>query len=247
MFKRKLISCIITTLTLLSTISVQAAPLSEGYSYPIKLCSFPSAAQTSIKNMGYDLHPYTYVNSYYVRRTMNNDSIFYISTHGLVIKYTDGTSTYGGAVAQYNSWGVKTGSVSADIDYDDDTNYSLAGAWGSDSTALKSIKLAYWSACYSARTSSYYGNLIDKSSQLGALCAFGFYPSISTSQSSYFDTKFFAYAAQGTSIYQSAIAAVQATRDKYSGDAGGTDQWRASYRSGIPNYDIRLTPASYGY
>lgn len=53
--------------------------------------------------------------------------------------------------------------------------YSLGAWFGSNSTSFSKMRLAYFLSRKSAKTSPYTGNILNKSRQLGASSAVGFY------------------------------------------------------------------------
>lgn len=243
MFNRHKIVKISIMSIVISLLSYNTAFASTGisreYCYTTNGLSYDQQINDFLVGDGYDEINYTNDSSASdIRSNMPNSDVFYISTHGMEIHYTDdNTYTYGGAVACFDSSGNKQSTLSADP-VDDETNYSLSGVWGDSGSSLSNIKLAYYSACYSAQTSSYYGNLIDRTISLGAQSALGFINSIGIDQSKYFDDRFFYYALDdGYDVTTSAYDAYLDSVSAYGQDnLSGIDSWDVENYSTNPVY-----------
>lgn len=163
--------CIIISLLICNTVFASTG-ISREYFYTTNGLSYDQQINDLLVGDGYDAMNYTNDSSASdIRSNMSSSDVFYISTHGLVVQYQDGSYTYGGAVECFNSSGSGISTLSADS-RSDSNNYSLEGLWGDAGSQLSNIKLAYYSACYSAQTSSYFGNLIDRTVSLGAKSIF---------------------------------------------------------------------------
>lgn len=164
-----------------------------------------ASIQTSLNNMGYTANRYADTHAYYVRRTMDQDKVFAIVTHGApgYVVCGDGTTMSAKAVP------------------DNDDNYSLAAWFGADK--LEGMLFAYYGACDSADTSSTYGNLLTYTTDtLGAQCALGFEESVYDSHATYYEAKLFSYLEKGYSVNLSNILARSATYNNY-GSYGEVD------------------------
>lgn len=162
--------------------------------------------KSSLNSLGYTTNRYVNVHAYYVRRTMNEDKVFAIVSHGAPgrVVCKDGSTT-----------------MSASAVNSDNNNYSLA-AWF-NSGALSGMKFAYYGACQTARTSATYGNLLTYTTgTLGASCALGFYDSVSSAKATYYEGKLFQYLASGYTVARANNMAHVATYNAY-GSYGAVD------------------------
>lgn len=235
MRKRVSIMLIILLALIFSTSSYAfaAGPLAEIYSYPGQVSTDVYKIGDLVGGLGYYSRPYNNVSAYYVRRTMNTDGIFFIASHGGP-----------GKVYAYDSNGNRT-SISGNSVSSDNSNYSLQALFGTNSSALKSIRLAYFSACEAARTDSVYGNIQSKTTSLGALCTIAFYNNIGDAEAKYFEQLFFIYTDKGYDVMTAANIALQDIRSMYQTDAG-LGSIVISFRSGASS-TVYLKPAAYGY
>lgn len=215
-------------------------PLDEAYYYTDVDDSYESTTQiqNSLSSVGYDAHTYGNVsNAYYVRNTMCNDAMFYIDTHGY-----DG----GGRIACFDSNNNQITQLSAN-QIDVSSNYSLGGIY-SGSTALSSIRLAYYSACQTGRTNSSWGNLPKKTTSLGALVSIGFYNDILTDQSIVFDEQFYTNLENGQIVSTALSNALYTVSHEFGGNTGSVDSYIIYHRGGSQVYyeSTKITPANYG-
>lgn len=241
--RKKLILIFVVFLITISSnvVFAAAAPLSE--SYWILDEAHRSNIVSDISTMGYDGHTYMGTNAYYVRRTMNLDALFFVSAHGLELVDSFGNFIdAGGAIA----CGGNT-YLSANAVVGNDSFYSLQAHFNNTTTALSSIRFAYYSACYSAKTGPW-GNLCQKTTQLGALSALGYTTEVGISQCDYFDGLIYGYLAQGYSVQDSANKALARVSLDYNGDTAGLENKLFYYRGGTTSSPgpIYLKPASYG-
>jgi hypothetical protein len=217
MNKRKLliIVCMILSFSFTGIIANAASGLSEIY-WMTSTSSGGSGVgpggsasiQTSLSGMGYNASRYQDTHAYYVRRTMNNDIVFAIVSHGAPGRVVGDQHT----------------TMSANAVASDNANYSLAAYFGSDD--FNSMKFAYYGACQTARTDATYGNLLSyTTSTLGAASALGFYNSVYDSQATYFEQQLFINLRNGSTVSSSANAAKSATYSKY-GSYGEVDTYR---------------------
>ncbi|MBA7484647.1 hypothetical protein ES707_20177 [subsurface metagenome] len=203
---------------------VYASPLSEIYWMSASGAGVgpggTAAIQTYLNNVGYNAKRYQDTSAYYVRRTMNNDVVFAIVTHGNPGRvYCNGGTT-----------------VSANIVLNDDDNYSLEARFGSGD--FNGMKFAYYGACYTARTDSTYGNLLQyTTATLGAKSALGFYNAVSDAHATYFETKLFYKLCQGSTLANARSYALTATYDKY-GSYGEVNSSRIYGNSSTTIYPI---------
>lgn len=159
----------------------------------------------SLNNMGYSANMYVNTHAYYVRRTMDEDKVFSIVSHGNAgyVVCADNTTM--------SAWAVNS----------DDNNYSLA-AWF-DRGALSGMKLAYFGACYSAASSPVYGNLITYATgTLGAQCAIGYKESVDTNLATLYEVNLFQNLEKGYTVYSADVLAKKAVKDSYQ-RYGGVD------------------------
>lgn len=221
-----MLSCLICTNVFASTgISRECFYTTNGLNYDQQINDF-------LVGDGYDaINDIDDSSASNVRSNMPSSDVFYISTHGLDVQYNDGTHTYGGAVACFNSSGENSSTLSAD-ETNDNNNYSLEGLWGDSGSQLSNINLAYFSACYSAQTSSYYGNLLDRTVSLGAKSSIGFYNSVGITQSKYFDDRFFYHALDDKEeVSTAAYNALMDAREAYGQDTAGVESCVIAYGS----------------
>lgn len=156
--------------------------------------------ESCLDNLGYTANRYANTDAYYVRRTMNNDKIFAIISHGAP-----------GRVVCKN--GITT--VSANSVATDNNNYSLAACFGSN--AFNGMLFAYYGACQTAATDATYDNLLSYTTgTLGARSALGFQLSVNNSQATYFEAKLFEYLEDGNTVYTACGLARSATYTAYS-------------------------------
>lgn len=158
-----------------------------------------ASIQSSLSNLGYTANRYADTHAFYVRRTMNNDKVFAIVSHGAPgrVVCKDGATT------------MSAKAVSSDSD-----NYSLAAYFGSKD--FNGMKFAYYGACKTALTDSTYGNLITYTTDtLGASCALGFTENVSNKQATYYETQLFKYLESGNSVADANTLACSATYSKY--------------------------------
>lgn len=208
----------------------------SGY-YLTELSSFDCATyiHNALDNHGY-YNQYVFQNNsaYPVISSIDDDGIFYINAHG-----SSGIVT----CAYYESSQWKLNLLTATNTNNDPLAYSLQAYHGSTTTKLTKVKMAYFSSCNSANTSSSgYGNLLTKATQLGADAAVGFSNTINKDSSEYFDKKVIAYyGMDGNNTLSACIASSkQDTYNQYGG-YGGVDSCTIQ---GSGN--IKLVPASYG-
>ena len=178
------------------------------FTYPGSVGSGGSAnIAASLSNMGYSAYRYADTHAYYVRRTMNNDKVFAIVSHGLP----------GRLICQNGETTVSASSVSSD-----DNNYSLAAAFSSG--AFSNMLFAYYGACYTAQTDSTYGNLTTYTTNtLSAKCALGFTTYISNTCAPIYENVLFSYLEQGYSVSSANVYAKQAVINSI-GAYGNIDQ-----------------------
>lgn len=158
-----------------------------------------ASIKSYLSNLGYSANRYANTHAYYVRRTMNNDKVFAIVSHGAP----------GRVFCKDEQTTVSANSVSSDSD-----NYSLAANFGSN--AFSGMKFAYYGACQTAKTDSTYGNLLTYTTgTLGAKCALGFDKSVMQTQATYYEKKLFQYLAGGYTVSKSNNLAQTATYNKY--------------------------------
>lgn len=165
-----------------------------------------AAIESYLNNMGYSASRYANTHAYYVRRTMDNDKVFAIVSHGMPgrVVCKDGVTT-----------------VSANAVSSDNNNYSLAACFSSG--AFSNMKFAYYGACRSANTSGTYGNLITYSTgTLGAASALGFSNDIYTNKAAWYEEKLFMYLNNGFSVLSANSLAQLSTYNQY-GTYGGVD------------------------
>jgi hypothetical protein len=167
-----------------------------------------ASIQSSLSGVGYSSTRYQDIHAYNMRNAMGNDAVYAIVSHGapgLVVGAQDTT-------------------MSAKTVASDRSNYSLEAYYSSG--ALNSMKFAYYGACETARTSSYYGNLLTyTTTTLGADSALGFYNSVYDAQATYFEKQLFINLANGSTVSGAASAAKSATYSKY-GSYGEVDTYR---------------------
>ena len=157
-----------------------------------------ASIQSSLQNMGYTANRYADTHAYYVRRTMHQDKVFAVVTHGAPGLIACGEDT----------------TMSAKAVSSDDANYSLAAWFGEDS--LQGLSFAYYGACESALTDTTYGNLLTYTTGLlGAKCALGFSEVVWDPYVTYYETKLFSYLGNGYSVNLSNILARSATYNTY--------------------------------
>lgn len=243
--KTKLLSCLIFMCTLISMLfsnvcNAATQPLSENYYYPASsVYRDYNAIRTNLNRAGYTGGVYLSQDAYDVRYTLEQDAVFYIASHGI----EDAAGNGGGAMECYDSNGNPTTSLSAEA-VSDPNNYSLAYKYGSNTSALNSIRLAFFSGCKTGQTSPVYGNLPLKAIYYGALTAVGFGQDKYTNQSNTFDTQFFYWTSYN---YDMASALSEAEYDTIQawGDDGGVASFGLFFKSGISHTQY-LTPAKYG-
>lgn len=221
---------IITFTLIFSTRTMAAGPLYEGYMYSSDdiAATAPFEAQKVLSRVGYDCYVYKDTSAFYVRRTMNDDAIFFYSGHADpgILKCSGNTQ------------------VSAKTVLNNNNNYSLEAAFTGTTNKLKKTRLAYYSGCNTANTSNTYGNLLTYTvATLKAGVAIGFSKSIEVNVSNWFDTTVFSYAKDGYSIETSVDKALADTKATYS-----TSIYNASNISSVCFVGVsslKLTPAAY--
>ncbi|MBQ2857417.1 MAG: hypothetical protein IJE78_09915 [Bacteroidaceae bacterium] len=183
-----------------------------------------ASIQSSLQNMGYTANRYADTHAYYVRRTMHQDKVFAIVTHGSPGRVYCGENTTMSAAAVSN----------------DDANYSLAAWFGRDS--LQGVSFVYYGACQSANTDSSYGNLLTYTTTglLGAKSALGFTENVWDPHTAYYEGKLFSYLGNGYSVNLSNILARSATYNYY-GSYGEVDSAVISGDSSTKIYTTRTT------
>lgn len=83
------------------------------------------------------------------------------------------------------------------------------------------------------RTSPTFGNLLDKTTNLGAQCSIGFYNTIETYPGNDFDNAFFSYAVQGYDVLTSLTKALNDVRTYNGRNAGNLDSYVVSFKPGV--------------
>jgi len=209
--------------------ALPSPPWAEMYSYDAVDCSEDPYIKQYLLDMGYDARWYMNTTAYYVRRTMYQDAVFHIHTHGWL---------HGGRVQCASGTQISAKSVPSQ-----NYNYSLEARYGSSTDKLKYTRLTYWAACHSAEYSSTYGDLDNYCYYtLGVDSTVAFYQLRYSPYCIYFDKRFYYWAKQGYTI-QAALQNAQADT---------TDRWPSVPKTN--NYDWRcfggtgkyLRPASYG-
>lgn len=198
---------------------------------------------------GYTVSSRTYKQAYETLYDIPNDAVFYIKTHGygeddyregVLACYVDdpNISRNFSTLSAYNS---TANPLSA--------NANLSDIYGSNSSALSTVRLAYFAACCSAYNSIYYGCLPAKCTALGAKCSIGWSKSIGQLQSDDFDRHFFSYTMESSySIQDSARWASADAISNNGGIAANIDTYVIYYRGGTTASpgSIYLRPAKYG-
>lgn len=159
------------------------------------------AIHSYLTELGYSSYRYADVHAYYVRRTMNQDKVFAIVSHGVPgrVVCKDGVTT-----------------MSAYAVDEDDNNYSLAAWFGSGN--LNGMLFAYYGGCQTALTDEKYGNLLSYTTDfLGASSAIGFSKSVYNSYATYYEEKLFQHLKRGYDVNTSNTLARAATYSKYGG------------------------------
>ena len=180
--------------------------------------------QESLQNMGYTANRYADTHAYYVRRTMHQDKVFAIVTHGAPGRVACGDDT----------------TMSATAVSSDDANYSLAAWFGRDS--LQGVSFVYYGACQSANTDSSYGNLLTYTTTglLGAKSALGFTRDIADGPATIYEMALFIYLEYGYSLSYANMMARNLTYD-YFNTYGNVDSAVISGDSSIRIYTARNT------
>lgn len=225
--KKKLFMVIAALITLftLTTVASAAGPLCEIYWMSSSDGVGPggtSTIQTYLNDIGYNAKRYENTSAYYVRRTMDDDAVFVIVSHGLPGR----ASCYGGTT------------VSAYAVSSDDDNYSLAAAFDPDD--LEKIRFAYYGTCYSAATDSTYGKLTSYTISLGARSTLGFVEAVSDAHATYFEKRLFYHLKAGNNVNTSKNLALSDTYSYY-GDYGNVDSAQT-----LGYLSTKITPAAYG-
>lgn len=200
--KTKIVLLFLIILLVTSNISYAASGLSEIYWMSPPCGVGPggtSSIQSSLAIAGYNAKRYQNTHAYYVRRTMDDDIVFAIVTHGSPGRvYCDNLTTMSGSAV-----------------VNDDYNYSLAAFFGSGD--LYKMKFAYYGTCRSARTDPVYGNLpLYTTKNLSAKCALGFDEDILDAHATYFESELFKNLSDGEMVVVAANAAKAATFIYYS-------------------------------
>lgn len=234
MFKKLFkLSAICLSLVLVFTLNYNVKAyysLAEIYTYPNNGTLRDAGPMSqSLTFMGYSPNIYTNVNAQYVRRTMGSDGVFYLLTHGF---------TGGGGMTCFDSSGNVTSYISAEPS-SVWNNYSLQAYFGSNTSAFSNMKLAYWSGCETAKTSSTYGNLLDKSIYYGATAAIGYYNIAYDNTENQFEKQFFYYSNQRNDMVTALNRALTDTINLY-GDPAGVDSYVIKFKPGISNAYLSL-------
>jgi hypothetical protein len=210
--------------------ALPSPPWAEIYSYSDPGNGSCSSIKQYLLDIGYDARWYIGTSAYYVRRTMYQDAVFYITTHGEPGRVKCGLES-----------GIVT-HISAKKVPSDNYNYSLEAGFGSTTDKLKYTRLTYWAACHSAENSSTYGDLDNYCYYtLGVDSTVAFWGTRQPPYCTYFDKRFFYWAKQGYTVIEALDKARIDTGNKF---------------PKIPkedNYDYRcyggstkLVPAKYG-
>lgn len=228
--------CMILCCTCMLSIAANAAPTEHcfGVDHPTLTSSSALDTMDNVATIHSGLVSNGYYNQYYysnnpsssVCSALGQDAIFYINTHGnagfVSCPYYNSSTS---------SW-ISSYMKASDIN----SQYS------STTDKLKKVRLAYFGACYSANTSSSYGNLLTTSTNLGVDCAIGFSTTIYTNRHVYFSERMILYYGMDSNNTISACAA-SAKADTYTqfGDYGGVNSYTIK-----GNGNISLVPAAYG-
>lgn len=160
-----------------------------------------ASIQSYLNDMTYNAKRYANTRAYYIRRTMNDDVVFAVVSHGAP-----------GRIYGANNPNAQT--VSAKIVKNDDDNFSLQAKFSSG--AFSNMKFAYYGACQTARTSSTYGNLLTyTTSTLGAKSALGFYNNVLNTTATYYEEQLFKRFSWGYTVYNADYYAKLATYNNY--------------------------------
>jgi len=208
--------------------ALPSPPWAEMYSYDDPGYGYDYYIKQYLLSMNYDTRWYQNTHAYYVRRTMYQDAVFHIHTHGYV---------YGGYVACGSNTKLSAKSVPSQ-----NNNYSLEARYGSTTDKLKYTRLAYWAACHTAEYNSTYGDLDNYCYYtLGVDSTVAFWGPRGHTSGSYFDKKFYYCAKYGNSIASSLLYAEYATKNNF-------PQWPKEGHYDYRYYggSIKLKPAAYG-
>ena len=196
---------VVLSLTLMSVFSANAASGTCEifyFTYPGAVGPGGTATiQSCLTDLGYTANRYSDTHAYYVRRTMHQDKVFAIVSHGApgLVVCRDGVTT-----------------MSASAVSSDDNNYSLAAWFGSGN--LNGLLFAYYGGCETAVTSSTYGNLLNYTTDfLRASSALGFSKTVYDPYTGYYEGRLFEYLKSGYSVSSANILARSATYNKYGG------------------------------
>lgn len=234
-FKSSKILLIIILVILVLIISVPGIiyalpnpPWAEMYSYSDPGYGDDSYIKQYLLDMGYDTRWYQNTHAYYVRRTMYQDAVFHIHTHG---------GSGGGYVACGSGTQISAKSVPSQ-----DNNYSLEARYGGTTDKLKYTRLTYWAACHSAEYNSTYGDLDNYCYYtLGVDSTVAFWGLRVQPYCTYFDKVFYNCAKQNNNIQASLLLAEYATSNQWP-DTPKESHYDYRYYGG----SIKLIPASYG-
>ena|SRR4030042_204169 len=208
--------------------ALPSPPWAEMYSYDTVDCSEDPYIKQYLLNMGYDTRWYMNTTAYYVRRTMYQDAVFHIHTHGWI---------NGGRVQCVSGTQLSAKSVPSQ-----DYNYSLQATYGNSTDKLKYTRLTYWAACHSAEYSSTYGDLDNYCYYtLGVDSTVAFWGVRKSPYAIYFDKMFYYCAKQDNNVAASLLLAEYATKQKWP-DKPKEGHYDYRYYGG----SIKLKPASYG-
>lgn len=206
--------------------ALPSPPWAEMYSYSDPGYGEDSYIKQYLLDMGYDARWYQNTHAYYVRRTMYQDAVFHIHTHGAPGVVLCGSGTQ-----------ISAKSVSSQ-----DYNYSLEARYGSTTDKLKYTRLTYWAACHTAEYNSTYGDLDNYCYYtLGVDSTVAFWGPRGHTTGSYFDKMFYYCAKQNNTIQAALLLAEYATKNQWP-DIPKEGHYDYRYYGG----SIKLIPASYG-
>jgi hypothetical protein len=129
--------------------------------------SRPEATYAASKQsiIGYNAYDLPNSGAYIGFNNMKDDAIFFVAGHG-----SDQGGGNAGGVVKFNN-GTESWIIAQNLGYTPGYNHYFLSSYTNE---LKDVLLAVYVACYSGRTSPYYGNLIDMSQQKGIDNSIGF-------------------------------------------------------------------------
>jgi hypothetical protein len=227
------------------TLIMLNAPWADDYQFYYTDASTLPAAQTAAdeqSDMSYGGMPHTNSSALYAYNRMPDDAVFLFVGHGVVSGY----SNEGGGIRFWNGTSYSTIAAQSTGYNPGFPTYYL----DSFDNEINDILLAVYAACYSAKSSPDYGNLLSMSYAKGVDNVIGFNNELYLGPEKYWSDRFW-YRCRAGSIYGTPqtipTAATGAATDVFMefGTWGGVQTLQGNYHSNFGVYDY-LIPARYG-